>query len=371
MSPTVDPVATPERLPAAPPVVPRRRRSGSRPGVDSGRRPGPARRADGDPPASGPNRPSGPCSSASATWSTASSIVSVRYRWIVAEDEPEIAGYDQDLWVSRLRHGQDDPAALVAVFEALRGANLELWSRLPVEDRARIGRHRERGAESYDLTFQLERRPRPLPPRPGPPRDRRCPPAGLTCGRPGRLPQCPSGPAPAPGSQPGRNGGEGVRDPDRCQRLDLPVLPARRRRPAPRVDRARRDPRRRDRRDRDRPRHGRQRDRPADPRVRRPVRRRRPVRPAGPEHERHRRGDRGDRGRHDRGRLGRAALPRLPTVRGRTGVPARGRRRLDRPDQGRRWTDERRGGRGRRDGRSAQLHRRPRRRTAGPVRSFG
>jgi hypothetical protein len=82
-------------------------------------------------------------------------IVSVRYRWIVAEDEPEIAGYDQDLWVSRLRHGQDDPAALVAVFEALRGANLELWSRLPVEDRARIGRHRERGAESYDLTFRL------------------------------------------------------------------------------------------------------------------------------------------------------------------------------------------------------------------------
>jgi hypothetical protein len=82
-------------------------------------------------------------------------IVSVRYRWIVAEDEPEIAGYDQDLWVSRLRHGQDDPAALVAVFETLRGANLELWSRLPVQDRDRIGRHRERGAESYDLTFRL------------------------------------------------------------------------------------------------------------------------------------------------------------------------------------------------------------------------
>jgi hypothetical protein len=82
-------------------------------------------------------------------------IVSVRYRWIVAEDEPEIAGYDQDLWVSRLRHGLDDPAALVAVFEALRGANLELWARLPLEDRDRIGRHLERGAESYDLTFRL------------------------------------------------------------------------------------------------------------------------------------------------------------------------------------------------------------------------
>ena len=82
-------------------------------------------------------------------------VVSTRYRWIVAEDEPDIVGYDQALWVDRLRHGDDDPAALLALFDVLRGANLDLWSRLPVADRERIGRHRERGPESYDLTFRL------------------------------------------------------------------------------------------------------------------------------------------------------------------------------------------------------------------------
>ena len=82
-------------------------------------------------------------------------ISSVRYRWILAEDEPDIVGYDQDLWVAGLRHAEDDPAALIALFEALRAANLALWARRPPGDRERIGRHRERGAESYGLTFRL------------------------------------------------------------------------------------------------------------------------------------------------------------------------------------------------------------------------
>ena len=43
----------------------------------------------------------------------------------------------------------------MALFETLRAANLELWSRMPVPSRERIGQHRERGPESYDLTFRL------------------------------------------------------------------------------------------------------------------------------------------------------------------------------------------------------------------------
>jgi DinB superfamily len=82
-------------------------------------------------------------------------VVSGRYRWILAHDEPELLGYDQDLWVSGLRHREDDPATLVALFAALRAANLDLWRRSSVQDRARIGLHRERGPESYDLTFRL------------------------------------------------------------------------------------------------------------------------------------------------------------------------------------------------------------------------
>jgi hypothetical protein len=82
-------------------------------------------------------------------------VVSGRYRWILAQHEPELLGYDQDLWVTGLHQRDDDPATLIALFEGLRGANLDLWRRTSIEDRARIGQHRERGPESYDLTFRL------------------------------------------------------------------------------------------------------------------------------------------------------------------------------------------------------------------------
>ena len=82
-------------------------------------------------------------------------VVSARVRWILSEDQPDIVGYDQALWVAELRHNEDDPALLLATFEALRAANLDLWARRTVADRERVGRHRERGPESYDMTFRL------------------------------------------------------------------------------------------------------------------------------------------------------------------------------------------------------------------------
>ncbi len=82
-------------------------------------------------------------------------VSSARYRWIIAEDEPALVGYDQALWVAGLRHVDDDPMALVALFEGLRGANLALWARFGATHGARIGMHTERGPESYDLTFRL------------------------------------------------------------------------------------------------------------------------------------------------------------------------------------------------------------------------
>jgi hypothetical protein len=82
-------------------------------------------------------------------------VVAGRYRWILAHDEPRIVGYDQALWVDRLRHQDDDVESLLDLFEALRAANLELWSRISPEDRARVGLHSERGPESIELTFRL------------------------------------------------------------------------------------------------------------------------------------------------------------------------------------------------------------------------
>ncbi len=81
-------------------------------------------------------------------------VVAGRYRWILAQDEPDVVGYDQAQWVERL-HRADDPDELLALFEPLRVANLALWSRTTPDERARIGIHRERGPESVDLTFRL------------------------------------------------------------------------------------------------------------------------------------------------------------------------------------------------------------------------
>lgn len=82
-------------------------------------------------------------------------VASGRYRWILAHDEPELLGYDQDRWVDRLHQPIESPDELLATYEALRLANLALWERTPVADRERIGIHRERGPESYGLTFTL------------------------------------------------------------------------------------------------------------------------------------------------------------------------------------------------------------------------
>jgi len=81
-------------------------------------------------------------------------VVAGRLRWILAHDRPDILPYDQDLWVDAL-HQDDDPGTLLADFESLRRANLDLWRRTPVAERSRVGIHRERGPESFELTFRL------------------------------------------------------------------------------------------------------------------------------------------------------------------------------------------------------------------------
>jgi hypothetical protein len=82
-------------------------------------------------------------------------VVGGRYRWILAEEAPEIMPYDQDLWVDHLHSRDDDPAALLAEWEPLRIANLALWQRSTADQRARYGIHRERGRETYELTFTM------------------------------------------------------------------------------------------------------------------------------------------------------------------------------------------------------------------------
>jgi hypothetical protein len=82
-------------------------------------------------------------------------VMSSRYRWALAEDDPEIVGYDQDRWVAALEHGRADPADLLRLFDALRAANLALWHASAPDARTRTVRHRERGPESLGLMFTM------------------------------------------------------------------------------------------------------------------------------------------------------------------------------------------------------------------------
>jgi hypothetical protein len=82
-------------------------------------------------------------------------VMSGRYRWTISQDQPPLLGYDQDRWVARLRHNQDEPDRLLSVFSGLREANLRLWGRTSADDRARVALHAERGPESYDLMFRM------------------------------------------------------------------------------------------------------------------------------------------------------------------------------------------------------------------------
>jgi hypothetical protein len=82
-------------------------------------------------------------------------VTSARIRWILAEDEPDIVGYDQALWVDGLHHRDADPEELIGLFEVVRAANLRILAARPAADLERFGLHRERGPESYGLIVRL------------------------------------------------------------------------------------------------------------------------------------------------------------------------------------------------------------------------
>lgn len=82
-------------------------------------------------------------------------VMTGRYRWVLAHDRPEIMPYDQDLWANNLHGDDEDPDSLLGLFEPLRAANIALWNRSSEAQRARVGLHRERGPESFELMFRM------------------------------------------------------------------------------------------------------------------------------------------------------------------------------------------------------------------------
>jgi hypothetical protein len=75
-------------------------------------------------------------------------VNSFRLRSIVAEDEPPLRGYDQDLWAARLRYGSAGLEPVLEELRVLRERNLRLYRSLSDADLDRVGMHDERGPES-------------------------------------------------------------------------------------------------------------------------------------------------------------------------------------------------------------------------------
>jgi hypothetical protein len=82
-------------------------------------------------------------------------VCAARYRWTLAHDEPELIGYDQDLWVDRLRANDADPDEVLDLFDALRRANIALWRRTPDDQKQRAAVHSERGHETFEQLFRM------------------------------------------------------------------------------------------------------------------------------------------------------------------------------------------------------------------------
>lgn len=78
-----------------------------------------------------------------------------RLRLILAQDRPQLTGYDQDLWAERLHYAEADPPDALEVFAVLRRANLRLVERASPADLKRIGVHVERGEESLEHLRRL------------------------------------------------------------------------------------------------------------------------------------------------------------------------------------------------------------------------
>ena len=69
----------------------------------------------------------------------------MRLRYLLAEPEPLIVGYDQDRWAQRFDYHKHPIDAALATVKAVRGNTVPLLERATDQDWRRVGRHTESG----------------------------------------------------------------------------------------------------------------------------------------------------------------------------------------------------------------------------------
>jgi hypothetical protein len=78
----------------------------------------------------------------------------VRLRRLIAEDDPQIVGYDEEEWSRRLHYDRPIETSL-EVLQAVRGASEQLLRTLTDEEWARSGTHSESGTYSVDQWLDI------------------------------------------------------------------------------------------------------------------------------------------------------------------------------------------------------------------------
>src|SRR5579862_7290740 len=68
-----------------------------------------------------------------------------RFRQVIAEDNPTIVAYDQDVWVRNLDYARRKPKQSLETFRRIRAENYDLLKQLPLEAFQRAGNHTENG----------------------------------------------------------------------------------------------------------------------------------------------------------------------------------------------------------------------------------
>lgn len=72
-------------------------------------------------------------------------VAAVRFRMVIAEDDPVLSSYNQDLWAARLDYARRKISQALDTFRRTRSENYELLRSLPPDAFSRTATHAERG----------------------------------------------------------------------------------------------------------------------------------------------------------------------------------------------------------------------------------
>jgi uncharacterized damage-inducible protein DinB len=84
----------------------------------------------------------------------AEQVYADRLRWVIAEDNPPLPGFDQDKWLSALHYNEQSGEDAVKLIELTRRQTTAILRQLPDSAFARTGQHSERGKMSLREILQ-------------------------------------------------------------------------------------------------------------------------------------------------------------------------------------------------------------------------